>query len=164
MLSPSKPLSIGLVLAAVACASAGDPGPIPAPVTGQSSSAGAVGAGPSPISPAAVVADVGAAFFSDAQADRGRGTFRAVCTECHYSSELADAQFKSKWSRRSAGGLYQMIANEMPESAPGSLTDQEYVDLVSYILRLNGVAPGAIELAPDRTVLDGISLASIRDN
>lgn len=110
---------------------------------------------------AATVA-TGDATFTDEQADRGRDIFRAQCTECHYSSEFSDSQFKFKWSRRSAGNLYELIQSSMPETAPGSLTAEETVDLVSYILSMNGFEPGASELAPDRAVLDGISLASIR--
>ena len=111
----------------------------------------------------ATPAAAGSATFTAAQADRGRDMFRATCTECHYSSEFSDSQFKFKWSRRSAGNLFQLISTEMPETAPGSLTLEEAVDLVSYILRMNGFDPGAGELAADRAVLDGISLASIRN-
>lgn len=110
----------------------------------------------------ATTAAAGEATFTEEQADRGRDIFRAQCTECHYSSEFSDSQFKFKWSRRSAGNLYEMIQSQMPETAPGSLTPEETVDLVSYILSMNGFEPGASELAPDRAVLDGLSLASIR--
>ena len=105
----------------------------------------------------------GVPSFSDAQADEGRDIFRAACTECHYSSEFSDSQFKFKWSRRSAGNLFQLIQNEMPETDPGSLSPEEAVSIVSYILRMNGFEPGASRLAPDRDVLDQISLASIRE-
>jgi mono/diheme cytochrome c family protein len=101
--------------------------------------------------------------FSAEQADRGRDLFRATCTECHYSSEFSDSQFKFKWSRRSAGSLYQLIFTTMPETAPGSLSPEETVDLVSYILRMNGFEAGEGELAADRAVLDEIGLASIRN-
>ena len=103
------------------------------------------------------------ASFTDGQADRGREVFRGQCTECHASSEFSDAQFKFKWSRRHAGSLFQMIQTQMPETAPGSLSDDETVNLVSYILRMNGFEPGDAELAADRAVLDGISLSSIRN-
>lgn len=108
-------------------------------------------------------APTGNVHFSAEQADRGRDMFRATCTECHYSSEFSDSQFKFKWSRRTAGSLYQLIQTSMPETAPGSLSEEESVDLVSYILRMNGFEPGDGELAADRAVLDEISLASIRD-
>lgn len=104
-----------------------------------------------------------AASFTDGQADRGREVFRGQCTECHASSEFSDSQFKFKWSRRHAGSLYQLIQTQMPETAPGSLTDAETVDLVAYILRMNGFTPGAAELAADSDVLSGISLSNIRN-
>lgn len=158
-----KLLSILLVLGVAACASAGSPGVPSAPDAGEVATPAPSAPEPSPSTPA-IAPTAGSAVFSDVQADRGRDSFRALCTECHYSSEFSDAQFQFKWSRRSAGNLYQMISNEMPESAPGSLTDQEYVDLVSYILRMNGFEPGQSELMADRAVLDGISLRAIRDN
>jgi mono/diheme cytochrome c family protein len=110
----------------------------------------------------AAVEAPGAASFTDVQADRGRDLFRGSCTECHYSGEFSDSQFQFKWSRRTAGSLYQLIQTTMPETAPGSLMPEEAVDIVSYILRMNGFDPGAMELAPNREVLDGISLAGIR--
>ena len=38
-------------------------------------------------------------------------------------------------------------AAPMPEDAPGSLPDQEYVDVVAYILELNGHDAGEGELS-----------------
>lgn len=99
--------------------------------------------------------------FSDAQSDRGRSVFRALCTECHASSDFSDARFKRRWSRRTAGSLYDLIRNTMPESAPGSLRADHVVDVVSYILRMNGFAAGTDELDPDPAILDAISLARI---
>jgi len=109
------------------------------------------------------MASTGGSTFSESQADRGRDIFRAACTECHYSGEFSDSQFKFKWSRRSAGGLYQLIQTSMPETAPGSLTPEEAVDIVSYIMRMNGFESGSGELSSDRAVLDAISFASIRN-
>lgn len=136
-----------------ACASSS--GPEPAPSPGMATEAPAADEGT-----AAVVSS--SATFTDAQADRGRDLFRARCTECHYSSEFSDSQFKFKWSRRSAGSLYEMIQTEMPETEPGSLSPEETVDLVSYILHMNGFDPGPTELAPDPDLLDAIELARIR--
>ncbi len=100
--------------------------------------------------------------FSSAQADRGRDLFRASCTECHSSGEFSDARFRYRWSRRSAGQLYGLIRATMPETDPGSLTPEESVDLVSWILRMNGFEPGPGELPADRAFLDRIGLASLR--
>jgi len=143
-----------------ACASSGpttaaNPAPANAPAAASEAAADA--------GSAAATASASMVSFTDDQADRGREVFRSQCTECHASSEFSDSQFKFKWSRRHAGSLYQMIQTQMPETAPGSLTDEETVDLVSYILRMNGFEPGGAELSADRAVLDGISLSSIRN-
>ena len=150
-------LSVCTILVLAGCASSSAPDAAPAP-------AGEEMTMPSETPPAADAAPMAsAATFTDDQADRGRDIFRASCTECHYSSEFADSQFKFKWSRRHAGSLYQLIQTSMPETAPGSLSDEETVDLVTYIMRMNGFEPGASELAADRAVLDEVSFASIRN-
>lgn len=152
-------LGIGLLASIHACASSGAADPAdPADVGAMARPAEAVAPAPAAARPD------GTATFSSAQADRGRDTFRATCTECHYSSEFADSQFKFKWSRRSAGSLYRLIQTSMPETAPGSLSAEQAVGLVTYILRMNGFEPGTGELSADRAVLDAISLASIRND
>lgn len=156
----SKLPSAALVLALTACAGSGSPDTAPSPAGGGDT---AMPAATTPASATVDAAPTAGMHFSAEQADRGRDMFRASCTECHYSSEFSDSQFKFKWSRRSAGSLYQLIATSMPETAPGSLSPEETVDLVSYILRMNGFEAGDGELAADRAVLDEISLASIRN-
>ena len=37
----------------------------------------------------------------------------------------------------------------MPESNPGSLTDEEYVDIIAYMLSVSGMPEGDNELQPD---------------
>ena len=143
-----KNLIASLLFTLTGCASSGNVAPAVAPQSEDQP---------------AEAATVPVASFTDDQADGGREVFRSQCTECHASSEFADSQFKFKWSRRHAGSLYQMIQTQMPETAPGSLTDEEAVGLVAYILRMNGFEPGDTELSADPEVLDGISLSSIRN-
>jgi mono/diheme cytochrome c family protein len=165
--SLNRPLFAILVLALSGCASTGAGG------SGATDARVDMPAADAPADPPAAVAQpssgaaetpaaAGALSFTDAQADRGRNLFRGSCTECHYSGEFSDSQFQFKWSRRTVGSLYQLIQTSMPETAPGSLMPEQTVDLVSYILRMNGFDPGATELAPDREALDAISLAAIR--
>ena len=150
-----------MVAGLAACASATAPGPALAPTATASATATPP---PEASTPTGMGLDATGTVFSDAQADRGRDTFRAGCTECHFSSEFRDSTFKFKWSRRSAGNLYQLIQTEMPEDRPGTLSPEETVELVSYILRMNGFEPGPNDISPDRAVLDEIRLTSIRDN
>jgi len=81
-----------------------------------------------------------------------------VCAECHYSSEFRDQKFRFTWGRRTVQELFRDIVRNMPEDDPGSLPDQEYVDIVAYILQLNGFPPGSAELPADEEVLAGYSL------
>jgi len=41
----------------------------------------------------------------------------------------------------------------MPQDRPGSLTPQQYIDVLAYILQLNGIQPGSQELVPDMALL-----------
>ena len=155
MTLPKSMLTAATGLMLAACASSGGaeaPAEAPAPTTET----------PAAEASAAASASTASASFTADQADRGRDLFRAQCTECHYSSEFSDSQFKFKWSRRTAGNLYELIQTSMPETSPGSLSPEETVELVTYILRMNGFEPGAEELAADPVVLDAIELASIR--
>jgi len=114
------------------------------------SGAGAPAAASSPASAPAPPPPAEEGIYATAQAERGRTSFRDVCAECHYSSEFRDQQFQFKWGRRTVGDLYREIVRNMPEDDPGSLADQEYVDIVSYILQLNGFPAGSAELPPTK--------------
>jgi len=150
--------SMTFLATTAACASAGVSAGPASTDTGVVSTPAAPRSAPTPPAPAAV-----AATFSAAQADRGRDTFRAGCTECHDSSQFSNARFDRRWNGRSAGSLYSFIQTSMPETAPGSLSPQQAVELVAYIMRMNGFEPGAGELTADRAVLDRISLARMRN-
>jgi cytochrome c5 len=88
-------------------------------------------------------------LFTDAQADRGRIVFRETCSECHYTSEVRGDQFMWDWGGRTVEDLYKNLVRTMPDDDPGSLEPQSYIDVVTYILRLNGVPPGTNELTAD---------------
>ena len=61
--------------------------------------------------------------------------------ECHTKSDITGADFKLKWNGRPAADLFHLIHTTMPDNAPGTLTLDQYLDVTSYLLRLNG-APG----------------------
>jgi mono/diheme cytochrome c family protein len=148
---PSKTLPALVALVFVgACASA--------PGSGSSEPVRAAAAAPASAPAPASTPASAAGIYAEAQADRGRSAFRDVCAECHYSSEFRDGTFRFKWGRRTVRDLFREIVRNMPEDDPGGLPDQEYVDIVSYILQLNGFPPGSAELPADEEVLAGYSL------
>lgn len=96
--------------------------------------------------------------FSALQADRGKEVFAETCSECHYTSEMRDAQFQFTWRRRTAWDLHRLLVRDMPEDFPGSLTNRQYIDVTAYILELNGHPSGDAELVRDEAVLRAIPM------
>jgi S-disulfanyl-L-cysteine oxidoreductase SoxD len=84
--------------------------------------------------------------YTTAQADRGAAVFKTSCTACHDTSRFTGAEFASGWTGKPIHELFETIHSTMPEDKPGSLTRQQYADVVAYFLRLNGYPAGKIEL------------------
>jgi hypothetical protein len=62
---------------------------------------------------------------------------------------LVGAHFATRWAGFTAEDIYSTIKRTMPQEAPDSLGAPVYADIVSYMLKANGAAPGAEELPPD---------------
>ncbi len=88
-------------------------------------------------------------IFSDVQADRGETTFDETCSECHTTSEFRGRTFQSNWGRRTVYSLFRTVRSTMPDDNPGGLDEQVYLDVVAYILSINGHDAGSSELDAD---------------
>jgi cytochrome c len=141
MSSHTRPALLAAILFVCGCGAPSGPAPSSAPPHPAESAR----AGPAPAQ----------GIYAEAQAERGRGLFREACAECHYSSEFRDQQFRFKWGRRTVRDLYREIVRNMPEDDPGGLPDRDYVDIVTYILQLNGFPAGNAELPADEDVMAG---------
>ncbi|HZP34610.1 MAG TPA: PQQ-binding-like beta-propeller repeat protein [Candidatus Acidoferrales bacterium] len=94
------------------------------------------------------------ASFTAEQANAGRATYMATCAACHQpdlkgSNEalpLTGAGFLSVWSNRTTKDLFDRINTTMPLAMPGSLSEQDVLGLVAFILESNGARPGASPL------------------
>lgn len=84
--------------------------------------------------------------YTTEQAERGRQTYIQVCAECHvldwYTGEIVRA-----WEGAPLYNLFEVISTTMPQNNPGSLPRRQYVDMLAYILELNGMPPGDAELS-----------------
>jgi quinoprotein glucose dehydrogenase len=95
--------------------------------------------------------------FTREQATRGRAQYVINCSACHMEDlagggpalPLAGDVFLSRWSNQTVYDLYRRIRTTMPQSAPASLTDPVYRDIVAFILRANNFPAGATELPAD---------------
>ncbi|MEQ1855877.1 MAG: c-type cytochrome [Longimicrobiales bacterium] len=104
---------------------------------------------PTPTSPAEPLQ----AFFSAPQATRGQDVFTNVCSTCHGRNEFTGPIFALTWRAEPLRNLFEHISTNMPQDRPGSLTSQQYIDVVAYILRLNGIQAAERELVPDMALL-----------
>ena len=82
--------------------------------------------------------------FTVAQADRGKMVFEGVCTDCHTPD-----MWGSDWDTRTVGDLYEFISQNMPKTAPGTLTPPQARDVISFVLQSNSVPAGMMELPTD---------------
>lgn len=101
--------------------------------------------------------------FTAAQAERGHQVYAANCTGCHLvgldgssnptanvkGAALIGPRFIQDFGEANVGGLFNKIKRDMPNNKPGSLTDQEYLDVVSYVLQQNKFPAGAADLTVD---------------
>ena len=99
-----------------------------------------------------------ASYYSEDQADRGRGFFRETCLSCHASSEFRGRSFQRQWQGRTVRDLYASVAFSMPDDNPGGLPAQTYTDVIAYILELNRVPAGDGELTSDRDTMRALPL------
>ncbi len=94
--------------------------------------------------------------FTVDQATRGRAHYAAQCAACHgpkleggAAPPLAGAGFARVWGQpsRSVDDLFYVIRTTMPRPRVGSLTADQYLEIVAYLLEQNGMAAGPTPLA-----------------
>lgn len=94
-----------------------------------------------------------------AQANRGQNTFQNICSTCHNATDFEGSHFSHNWGSRSVGDIHEFISQNMPMDAPGSLTAQEYTDVVAFFIRQNGYPAGQTELPTSTEALKQIKFA-----
>lgn len=92
-------------------------------------------------------------IYTAAQAARGEKLFTSMCLECHGRKDMSSEDFRLKWNGRTAHDLFNRISTTMPENDPGALTTNEYLDVVAYLLKLNGMPEGRVALPPGSAAL-----------
>jgi S-disulfanyl-L-cysteine oxidoreductase SoxD len=87
--------------------------------------------------------------YTAAQAARGQALYDRRCAECHmpdlsgheYAGPLAGFGFQLKWQDATLAELLGRMRG-MPLGRPGSLTGEEYVDVLAYVLQKNDYPAG----------------------
>ncbi len=110
---------------------------------------------PGAVAPAAPAAPAAGArttldgVFTAAQATRGQQVFTQMCAGCHSTSEWTNPAFLQTWTGVPLHDFFTQIHDTMPMDAPGSLTREEYTDVIAYMLQLNNLPVGSMELPSD---------------
>ncbi|HHY89441.1 MAG TPA: cytochrome c [Chloroflexi bacterium] len=86
------------------------------------------------------------------QLARGQEVYTAECAECHDQGvgpdvTSASAPFLTDFAN--AQELFSFTHDNMPMDAPGSLTDDQYYDVVAHMLQSAGVLPADTVVGPD---------------
>jgi mono/diheme cytochrome c family protein len=105
------------------------------------------------LSAGAAMAGTPPALYTAQQADAGAAIFTQDCAMCHGTDlkggagpALIGQSFAAPGNDSTIGGVFSVIAQQMPASAPGSLTHAQDEDAMAYILKLNGYPAGAVPL------------------
>ena len=106
--------------------------------------------------------------FTSAQARRGRRVYNQNCASCHgqqlrggeMAPGVAGRDFIVFWTEIPVGSLFERVRMTMPEDGPGRLSDQEYSDVVAYMLDRNDYPSGETELPVDKAALDRIMIVA----
>ena len=81
---------------------------------------------------------VSSALAQDASMARGQEIFEADCSRCHVPIEM-DARLRARWVGRTGEDLYNLIRTTMPAETPGSLTNDQYMNVTAFILQAGNV-------------------------
>src|SRR5688572_15074243 len=85
--------------------------------------------------------------FTIGQARRGQNLYEKRCASCHgvqltggSAAALSGSRFIAKWGqgKHNVDELYYITRTQMPYGAAGTMTRQQYIDVVAYILKVNG--------------------------
>lgn len=105
--------------------------------------------------------------YTAAQATSGQAVYDRRCAGCHLKDMsgstgpgLAGQSFLDGWGNKPASEFFELIKSTMPQGGESSLTNEEYVNIVAYILQANGHSAGEQELLADSAVLIGAGAAA----
>ena len=108
--------------------------------------------------------------YTEAQSARGKAAYEQQCSFCHLSDlrgqgfapPLVEDAFRDRWADGNLGDLFTIVKLTMPQDKPASLTDQEYADIVAYLLKSNQYPSGQQELIPDPATLKQVMFKRLR--
>jgi mono/diheme cytochrome c family protein len=104
--------------------------------------------------------------YEEEQSKRGQGVYAEACASCHAAGltgadvvpALIGQDFISKWTGATAGELFERIRTTMPQASPGSLSPQQYAEILAFIFNRNKFPAGRQTLTGDAEALGMIRI------
>ena len=100
-----------------------------------------------------------ATVYTADQASAGRAVYQASCASCHLpdlvgrneAPQLAGNNFMNTWRARTTRDLFEFTQSTMPPTGE-TLSPDQYLAVVAFILQANGAAAGTQALTPTTAV------------
>ncbi|VXC92847.1 Cytochrome c, class I [Burkholderia sp. 8Y] len=95
--------------------------------------------------------------FEQAQTSHGKTLYGNSCAKCHGAQlqgvtapALQGPSFAPVAnSHLTVGGIFTYMATNMPADRPGKMKDQDYADIMAFLLMSNGYKPGPTKMTAD---------------
>lgn len=104
--------------------------------------------------------------YTPEQKQRGETLYSGACSQCHGprlngaaqpdqppSPAIARAAFLRKWGGKSVAELFTYVREMMPTDAPGTLTEQQTIDVIALMFATSDMPAGNKELPADSKAL-----------
>ena len=110
--------------------------------------------------------------YTEAQSKRGEALYGKYCVSCHgedltgggaeSAPTLVGRRFTTQWDGRTLGDLFERTFVTMPQDAPGSLSREQHVDILAFVLTRNSFPAGTTELTSQPEALSAIRIVAER--
>ena len=105
-------------------------------------------------------------IYAPDQAVRGAAHYSERCAACHGATlngtgeapSLSGGEFVSHYDQLSVADLFERVRTTMPQNDPGTLSRDQYAEIVAFLLKSNGFPEGKTPLDRRSEVLASIAI------
>ena len=110
-------------------------------------------------------ADAAPALYTADQATAGKQKFADNCSQCHGDNlegmagpALKGHLFASAKANFHVGDIFNIVTKNMPSTQPGSLSHEDYTQIMAFLLQQNGYPAGSSPLLFDEALVSKVPL------
>jgi mono/diheme cytochrome c family protein len=100
-------------------------------------------------------------LFNNQQAKSGKRLYKKYCKSCHEGNYFGPVLLA--WQGEQLASFFDVMKSAMPENDPGSLEQEQYTDLLAYILKISGYPQDNRSLDPGRSEFSSIVIEAPLD-